>query len=451
MAVHNAGYVALLEGNLVAAIESMSEARPVMERASVVNAAICDLDRAEVLRDAGLSSEAESALERVARVFGAHRMLQARAEAELNLARSQLAHDPATAARTASAAARRFRTVDSTAWAAQADGVRVRAELTDRVYDLDGMPAARARRTPNAAEVAGISAALRAQRLDVDATAVDLSAQLHAADRADPGRVVRLPASATIDVRLLAHRVRSRHALAGGRESQARRHAATGIEELAQWQSAFASLDLQSAVRMHGQPLLMDGLSSAMRSGRAEVLFEWSERARHFNQRIVPRARHPIRRWPRNSRNFACCGERRGGTGWRHPARRSFTIICAGGNGARRAQQASSRASAWRSSVPRWTGTRRFSRSSGARAGWCAWSSPPASREWSRSRGGEPPTPCSVDCDPTSTCRHRCARGLSQTWSGNPSMTACADSPSASGRPDRRGRHHSIPDHRAGR
>ncbi|MET0781366.1 MAG: CHAT domain-containing protein, partial [Microbacterium sp.] len=288
MAVHNAGYVALLEGNLVEALESMSEARPVMERASVVNAAICDLDRAEVLRDAGLSSEAERALERVARVFGAHRMLQARGEAELNLARSQLAHDPATAARTASAAARRFRTVDSAAWAAQADGIRVRAELTDRVYDLDGMPAARARRTPDAAEVARISAALRAKRLNVEATAVDLSAQLHAADRGSRGRGVRLPASATIDVRLLAHRVRARRALASGREAQARRHAAAGIEELAQWQSAFASLDLQSSVRMHGQPLLMDGLSSAMRSEKPDVLFEWSERARHFNQRIVP-------------------------------------------------------------------------------------------------------------------------------------------------------------------
>ncbi len=288
MAVHNAGYVALLEGNLVAALESMSEARPVMEHASVVNAAICDLDRAEVLRDAGLSSEAERALERVARVFGAHRMLQARAEAELNLARSQLAHDPATAARTAASAARRFRTVDSAAWAAQADGIRVRAELTDGVYDLDGMPAALARRTPDAAEVARTSAALRAKRLNVDATAVDLSAQLHAADRGEGDGAVRLPASATIDVRLLAHRVRSRRALASGREADARRHAATGIEELAQWQSAFASLDLQSAVRMHGQRLLMDGLSSAMRSSKPHVLFEWSERARHFNQRIVP-------------------------------------------------------------------------------------------------------------------------------------------------------------------
>jgi tetratricopeptide (TPR) repeat protein len=287
MAVHNAGYVALLEGNLVAALESMSEARPVMEHASVVNAAICDLDRAEVLRDAGLSSEAERALERVARVFGANRMLQARAEAELNLARSQLAHDPATAARTAAGAARRFRAVDSAAWAAQAEGVRVRAELTEGVYDLDGMPAALAPRAPGTEEISRISAELRAMHLTVDATAVDLAANLHAVVRGSRGRAVRLPARATIDVRLLAYRVRSRRALANGRETEARRHAAAGIEELSQWQSAFASLDLQSAVRMHGQPLLMDGLSSAMRSGKPQVLFEWSERARHFNQRIV--------------------------------------------------------------------------------------------------------------------------------------------------------------------
>jgi len=288
MAVHNAGYVALLEGNLVMALERMSEARPVMERASAVNTAICDLDRAEVLRDAGLTSEAERALERVARVFGSHRMQQARAEAELQLARSQLAHAPARAARTAAGAARRFRTLESDSWAAQAEGIRVRAELTDGVYDLDGTPAAVSRRTPDDAEVARTAAALRAKRRNVDAAAVDLSAQLHAVGSGGHGRGYRLPSSATIDVRLLAHRVRSRRALARGREAEARRHAAAGIEELARWQSAFASLDLQSAVRMHGVPLLMDGLSSAMRSARPEVLFEWSERARQFNHRIVP-------------------------------------------------------------------------------------------------------------------------------------------------------------------
>lgn len=288
MAVHNAGYVALQEGDLVTALHFMSEARGVMEQASAVNAAICDLDRAEVLRDAGLTSEAEQALDRVARVFGAHRMLQARGEAELHLARSQLAHDPARAARTAAGAAKRFRSVAADAWAAQADGIRMRAELTDGVFDWNGMPAAATRRTPGAEEVAGVSAALRERRLFVDATAVDLAAQLHAADRGERGRGVRMPPGASIDVRLMAHRVRSRRALAAGRETEARRHAAAGMDELAQWQAAFASLDLQSSVRMHGQPLLMDGLSSAMRSGRPDVLFEWSERARHFNQRIVP-------------------------------------------------------------------------------------------------------------------------------------------------------------------
>jgi tetratricopeptide (TPR) repeat protein len=288
MAVHNAGYVALLEGDLVTALEFMSQARAVMERASAVNTAICDLDRAEVLRDAGLTTEAERALERVARVFGAHRMRQARGEAELHLARSQHAHDPARAARTAATAARRFRAVDADAWAAQADGVRVRAELTDGVFDLNGMPVANARRKPDAAEVDAVAAALRARRLRAEATAVELAAELHAADRGQRGRTVRLPAGAPIDVRLMAHRVRSRRALAAGREARARRHAADGLDDLAQWQAAFASLDLQSSVRMHGQPLLMDGLSSAMRSSRSDVLFEWSERARHFNQRIMP-------------------------------------------------------------------------------------------------------------------------------------------------------------------
>lgn len=121
-----------------------------------------------------------------------------------------------------------------------------------------------------------------------DAAAVELAAELRAADRGERGRRLRVPENAPIDVQLLAHRVRSRRALAAGREAQARRHAGAGLDELAHWQEAFASLDLQSAVTMHGQPLMMTGLSSAMRSGSPDVLFEWAERARHFNQRIVP-------------------------------------------------------------------------------------------------------------------------------------------------------------------
>ncbi|MFT4213516.1 MAG: hypothetical protein QM622_01895, partial [Microbacterium sp.] len=105
---HNLGYLALLAGDLVTAMREMAAARPVIERVSAVNAAIGDVDRAEALRDAGLTTEAERVLSDAARVFGRNRMPQARAEAELQLARSLLRHDPARARRVAAAATRRF-------------------------------------------------------------------------------------------------------------------------------------------------------------------------------------------------------------------------------------------------------------------------------------------------------------------------------------------------------
>ena len=61
---------------------------------SAIAAAISDVDRAEVLRDAGLVTEAERILERAARAVRSHAMPQRAREAEFNLARSLLTHDP---------------------------------------------------------------------------------------------------------------------------------------------------------------------------------------------------------------------------------------------------------------------------------------------------------------------------------------------------------------------
>jgi tetratricopeptide (TPR) repeat protein len=288
MVVHNAGYVSLLEGDLVAALSSMAEARGVLARTSRVNAAICDLDRAEVLRDAGLTREAERTLARVAGVFAAHRMRQARGEAELQLARSLLSHDPAAAARSALSAARVFRAVASDSWAARADGIRVRAELAEGVVDGHGNPAPHPRGSVPAHVVDDAARHLRSVGLDMEAYAVELSAELRRATRGERGMRIRVPAQAPLDVRLLAHRVRSRRAATAHDEAGARAHAAAGADELQRWQESFASLDLQSALAMHGRPLLMEGLSSAMRSARPDVLFQWSERARNFSQRVVP-------------------------------------------------------------------------------------------------------------------------------------------------------------------
>nr|WP_208382473.1 CHAT domain-containing protein [Microbacterium ulmi] len=287
MAVHNAGYVALLEGDLVAALETMGEARDVLASASAVNAAICERDRAEVFRDAGLAKNAEQSLTRVTQVFAAHRMRQARGEAEFQLARSLLTHDPEEAAKVAAVAARRFRAIGSDGWALRADGLRLRALLA---VTADAPRSARS--APDAGEVDEVVSALEARHLRAEASALRLSQELWLAShrgRSGPApRRIRVSRDAPIQVRLLAHEVRAARAAAQGDGSGTRRHAAAGLDELAGWQAAFGSLDLATALIVHGKGLIFAGLQSAARSGRADVVFEWSERARHLSQQVVP-------------------------------------------------------------------------------------------------------------------------------------------------------------------
>ncbi len=126
---HNLGYIDLLRGDLVIALREMSGAHGVIAAASQVVGAVTDVDRAEVLRDAGLIRDAEALLARAAASLGANRMPRARAEAEFHLARSLLSHDPHAARRVARASARRFEALGNEPWAARADGLRIRADL----------------------------------------------------------------------------------------------------------------------------------------------------------------------------------------------------------------------------------------------------------------------------------------------------------------------------------
>lgn len=288
MAVHNAGYVALYEGDLIRALRTMREAYAALSAASAVNAAICELDRAEVLRDAGMATDAERSLERVAQVFGAHRMRQAKGEAEYHLARSQLSHAPDLAAESAARAARTFRRIGSEWWALRADAVRMRALLDlqpDRRWPRRIDP-------PTSEEVARIADELELRGLGSDATSLRLARQLWESERSTggtrDGARIRVPADAPIQVRMLAHEVRSRRSAARGDDAGARRHAAAGIDDLAAWQASFGSLDLASSLVIHGGGLISSGLAAAARSRRPDVVFEWSERARHLAQQSVP-------------------------------------------------------------------------------------------------------------------------------------------------------------------
>ncbi|GAA5212594.1 CHAT domain-containing protein [Microbacterium kyungheense] len=300
MAVHNTGYVSLLEGDLISALATMAAARDALATASAVNAAICDLDRAEVLRDAGLVDEAEGTLLRVSQTFGAHRMPQARAEAEFQLARTLLAsRRPAEAERVAAAAARRFRRVHAEWWAVRADGVRVRAALlAARPPDRRPGRAVDERRPVReaasvASEAARVIAELRTYGLEAEAEAADLTVELWRAESGDApdragARAVRVRSNAPIQLTLLTRQVQVARALARGREGVARARAGAGLDALSDWQSSFGSLDFASSLALYGDGLIFAGLRSAARSMDPVAVFEWSERARFLSQQVVP-------------------------------------------------------------------------------------------------------------------------------------------------------------------
>ncbi|WP_460798089.1 CHAT domain-containing protein [Microbacterium sp. GXF0217] len=269
---HNLGYAALLAGDLLAALDLMARSRPVIAAESDVSAAMSDLDRAEVLRDAGLVDEAEHLLESVAVIFGAAKMRQARAEAEFHLARSLLQHDPERAAKVAGTAARRFGAQGSDSWAARSTAVRLDALLAS------GSP-------PRDEEFAAAAAALTEAGFPTEATAVRLSAAVAAArsGRA-PEPLPRMPRHAPTPLRLRAAEARA----ARSRGAASRRHVADGLDLLTDWQRSFGALDLQASVAMHGTQLIFQGLRSAAASGDPGILFDWSERARHLSQQVVP-------------------------------------------------------------------------------------------------------------------------------------------------------------------
>jgi tetratricopeptide (TPR) repeat protein len=269
---HNLGYAALLGGDLVTALALMTRSRPTLAATSDLAAAISDLDRAEVLRDAGLTTEAESLLSQVAVQFGAQRMRQARGEAELHLARSLLRHDPTAAERTARTAARRFAALGSAGWEARADAVRLEAGLSGG-----------SRRRPGEEEVKRTATALDRTGLRTEATALRLSAR-----RQGGGRLPTVADNAPAPLRLRVYEVRAARAASAGRPRDALRAAAEGLDLLAGWQQSFGALDLQASVAMQGSELVFAGLTAAARTRDPETLFAWSERARHLSQQVAP-------------------------------------------------------------------------------------------------------------------------------------------------------------------
>lgn len=287
-AEHNHGYVSMLEGDLVRALQTMERVRAPLDSESELWAATNELDRAQALSDAGLITEAEASLANVAGVFAKLSAFREQADAEYLLARSLLRHAPVCAGRVAAGAARRFRRVGSDARALRAEALHLRARL---VAGADDDASSARRRLPAHERVAATAEALERQGSRGDAAALRLAerlARLRRTGREPEGDSIRLGRGLPLEVTLINCEVRAERARLSGHEGAARREAARGVELLERSQQTMGSLELQGASAMLGRGVLRAGLSSAVRSGRPDVIFDWSERARHMSLQVVP-------------------------------------------------------------------------------------------------------------------------------------------------------------------
>ncbi|HET7689241.1 MAG TPA: CHAT domain-containing protein [Nocardioidaceae bacterium] len=281
---HNLGYVEFLGGRIPRALAAL-------EHAVTLNPGdphpISFLDRARVLREAGLIRDADSLLGEAAALLRQGRQFQDLAETELDRAECALVDgDPKRARAFAASALRRFSRRGNLRWQRKAELLVLRCDRS-----LADLRSAGAR-----------SRALRAVAVE----ALDLAVSCRAEDRADLARSAELIAweallragddvegspslrpTDSLQTRLQVHEVR---ALAATRRGDLRRAGAEvrrGLAELGSYQNRFGSLDLRTASAVHGVALAKLQLDLAMADGRPSEVFAGIERARAVSTRLA--------------------------------------------------------------------------------------------------------------------------------------------------------------------
>lgn len=303
---HNLGSLAFLEGNLPLALERF--ASPVVDPAEQPDvAAILDdplayLDQARALSEAGLLDDADDMLARAIDELDASTRHQDLGEAHLSRARLGLmSGDLEDAARACEHAITHFDAGGNTLWRRRAEFTRlaIRLEMLQSAAtvagtsDRPGDPSAMQAATQLADEVAAMAAATRGVGdgdLSVPASLMEAEAALLAADtpRAEHALEGVSPApTASVSVRLRWYRARAELAAATGRHDvQAIVH--EGLTELARAQSRLGSIDLRTAIAIHGGELAELGIADAFTRGDPELVHGAVERSHASSTRLAP-------------------------------------------------------------------------------------------------------------------------------------------------------------------
>ena len=300
-AQHNLGWAEFLAGRIPRAIATL-------ERAEALNPGephpIGMLDRARVLREAGLVHEAEASLERAGEAQRAAGSWQDLAETEMARAEcALLAGRPDDALRLARAARNRLARRSNLTLRRRAEVLVL--QCSRAVADGREGAARQSAMTRVAHEASALAARCRAERradLARRAELIAWEASLRAARRTRGGAgVAPGPSSGTppplrrhdpLATRLLTREVRALAAAAIGDTRRASSEVRRGLSELGSYQHSFGSLDLRTASAVHGSALARLGLQLALHHGSPADVLAFIERSRAVSTRL-PQVRAP--------------------------------------------------------------------------------------------------------------------------------------------------------------
>ena len=272
---HNLGYAEYLAGNLPQALDSIARADALDVP---VSRSVGLLDRARVLMEAGLLEEAEESLAEATHLLTLERANQDRAEAQLARAELALLQGNWVLAKAHSGRARQdFRRRQSPGWMARADITRWQAQL-DSPRGASRVAREITRASAGRPEGLGPEVALIAAEAFLSLGRVQDAAgylgSLAAPRRADP-----------LSARLHQHLVRAGVARAAADLPTARRELRTGLTALARQQARHHSIDLRTAMAVHGGRLATLDLRLALESRSPQKVFDSLERWRAMSHR----------------------------------------------------------------------------------------------------------------------------------------------------------------------
>ncbi len=274
---HNLGLFEFLSGNLPRALELMPS---IEEASSDFERGVVGLDRARVLLNAGLVSEADRSLVEACTALSRTELVQFLAEAELIRAEvALLADNPQLAQTVSHAAVARLRPRNNHRATALGELVKLRA---DAAADAPRAQLVRAadRLTGVFSDLGLPDQARLARLIAIDHSMASTPALARPLPTISPAQ--------PLELRLYGRLVRARLAFARGDRTPGLRQARTGLLELAKYQAQFGSLDLQTSSAVHGVSLAAAAITEEITADRPASVLTWLERARAISGRVTP-------------------------------------------------------------------------------------------------------------------------------------------------------------------